>query len=172
LKLTELLAIYASCLSTIVFAWNISRAIPKFRVDIMFGTHSSDDDIDQGVYIGVRNPSADTVHLSGIYILYRYRDTRLIELISHFFKYRRWPRTVGWVHTSLSCFGLKDEWPLALEAGRSHKVFVSNEVLEKILADSVDRYIKAKVQDQLWRNKYSRKFFYPKNGVLKKRIRT
>ena len=157
MKLTEYLAIYAAFLSTIVFMWNIRRSIPKFKVDVMFGTHGSGDNIDHGIYVGVRNPSPHTIHLSGIDLLYKYRETGLLDKFLHLLKYRRLPSTVGWVHTSLSNYDLKDECPLALESGKSHNVFVPNEVLEKVLDDSVDRYIKAGVQDQLWRNKYSKK---------------
>lgn len=168
LKLTEFLAIYAASLSTIVFAWNIRRAVPRFKVDIMFGTHGSGDDIDHGIYIGVRNPSPHTVHLAGLDLLYRYRKANFIDRLTHLLKYRRWPSSVGWVHTRLSNYDLNDECPLALESGKSHDVFVPNIILEKILSDSVDRYIKAGVQDQLWRNKYSKKFEYPKDGVVTK----
>ena len=124
LKLPEFLAIYAALLSTIVFAWNILRTIPKFKVDIMFGTYSNDGEIEHGVYIGIRNPSSHTIHLSSVDILYQYKDRKLVDLVSHIFKYRRLPRTVGWVHTSLSNYDLKDGCPLALESGKSYNVFV------------------------------------------------
>jgi hypothetical protein len=165
-ELTEFLAIYAACLSTIVLAWNIRRAVPKYKIDLVFGTHGSGESLDHGVYIGARNPSAHTVHLAGLDLLFRHRKPSLIENVKHLLKYRRWPRTVGWVHTSLYNYGLQDGYPLALEAGKSHDVFVPNKILEEILSDSVDRDIKAGVQDQLWRKKYSKKFEYPKNGIV------
>lgn len=166
MRLTEYLAIYAACLSTIVFAWNITRTIPRFKVDIVFGTRDSGGYIDHGIRVGIRNPSPHTVHLAGIDLLYRYKETNFVHKLVHMIKYRRWPSTVGWVHTGLSHYDLKDECPLALESGKSHDVFVPNKILEQILSDSVDRYIKAGVQDQLWRNKYSKKFQYPKDGVV------
>jgi len=170
LKPTEYLAIYAAFLSTIIFIWNIRRSIPKFTVDIMFGGHGEGDELDHGIYVGIRNPSPHTVHLSGIDLLYRYKETRLIDKILYLFKYRRLPRTEGWVHTGLSNYSLKDECPLALESGKSHNVFVPNDILEKIFDDSIDRYLMARVQDQLWRNKYSKKLLYPKIEVATKRI--
>ena len=123
-------------------------------------------DIDHGVYIGVKNPSRHTVHLAGLDLLYRHGKVNFIDKLAHLLKYRRWPSSVGWGHISSSYCGLKDEFPLSLESGKTHYVFVPNKILEKILSDSVDRYIKAKVQDQLSRNKYSKKFEYPKDGVF------
>jgi hypothetical protein len=79
MKLTELLAIYAAGLSTIVFIWNVSRTIPRFKVDIVFGVHGRGEDIDHGIYVGVSNPSPHTVHLAGIYLLYRYKKASLID---------------------------------------------------------------------------------------------
>jgi len=168
LKLTDYLAIYAACLSTFVFAWNITRSIPRYKIDIVFGTKGDNDNIEHGVYIGIKNPSPYTVHLAGVELLYRYKESSLIRKITHFLKYRRIPWAVDWVHTSLSNYKLKDGCPLALESGKSHLVFVPNEVLEQILNDSINRNIKACVQDQLWRNKYSQKFHYPKNGIVTK----
>jgi len=158
LKVTELLAIYAACLSTIVFVWNVTRAIPRVKVKIVFGTDKVEGEWISGVYISVQNPSSYTVHLSNISILYPYSKKRFIDLISHILKYRRFSWNVGWVQSNLSNYELKDKCPLSLEAGKSHNVFVPQRVLEKILEDSERREIKAVVQDELWRNKYSRKF--------------
>lgn len=168
MKLTEFLATYAALLSTVVFIWNIRRSIPKLKVDVVFGTRGSGDELEHGIYIGVRNPSSHTIHLSGIDLLYRYRQTGVLDKVIHSLKYRRLPKAVGWVHTSLSNYDLEDGCPLALDSGKSHNVFVNNAVLEQILDDSVDRHIKAGAQDQLWRRKYSKKFYYPKDGIVKR----
>jgi hypothetical protein len=165
LKSTEILAIYAACLSTIIFIWNILRTIPRYKVDIVFGVHENDGESKHGVYIFTRNSSPHTVHLSGIDILYPYKKSRSIDLIRHILKYRQMPGTVGWVNSSLSKYGLEDKCPLALESGKSHGVFIPHEILEEILKDNEQRQIRACVQDQLWRNKYSKKFEYPKVGV-------
>ena len=134
----------------------------------MFGSHESGDVFDHGIYLKVRNPSPHTVHLAGLDLLYRYKKANFIDQLEHLLKYRRWPSSVGLVHAGLVNYGLKNECPIVLESGKSYDVFVSNKILEKILSDSVDRYIKAKVQDQLGRNKYSKRFEYPKDGVVTK----
>jgi hypothetical protein len=150
LKVTELLAIYAACLSTIVFIWNVTRAIPRVKVKIVYGTDKIEEKWITGVYI--------SVHLSNISILYPSSKKRFIDFISHILKYRRFSWTVGWVLSSLSNYELECKCPLSLASGKSYNVFIPQRVLDKILKDSERREIKAVVQDELWRNKYSRKF--------------
>jgi hypothetical protein len=152
------LAIYAAGLSTVVFIWNVARTIPRVKVKIVFGTEKVDEGYLSGVYIFVQNPSPHTVHLATIHILYPYKKNGMKERIGHLLRFKRLPWHVDWVHSSLSNYGLVDGCPLSLEAGKSHNVFVPQQILDKILADSERREIKAVVQDQLWRNKYSRKF--------------
>lgn len=168
MKGTEILAIYAAFLSTIVFVWNILRTIPRFKVDILFGVDSDEEEARHGVFIFARNPSPHTVHLAAIDILFPYGKRNLMDLVIHIFQYRRFPRAVGWIHSSLSLYGIDDGCPVALKAGKSHKVFISNEVLEEIMKDSEKRELRACIQDQLWRNKYSKIIEYPivkKSGV-------
>lgn len=161
MKTTEIFSIYAACLSTIVFIWNVKRSIPKFKVRIVFGGEEIDGEYVSGIYISIKNPFPHTIHLSNVSLLYPYEKSKWIDLVTHVLKYRRFSKSVCWVHTSLSNYELDDKCPLALESGQSHNVFVPDEILEKILEDSYQREIKAVVQDQLWRNKYSRKFEYP-----------
>ncbi|MCV2219931.1 hypothetical protein [Thauera sp. Sel9] len=164
MKITEILSVYAALLSTIVFAWNIRKAIPSYKVEVVFGTDKVDDEYVSGAYISVKNPSAHTVHLSNISILYPFGKTGIFEKIKHVFKYRRLPLTVGWCHSSLSNYGINDKCPVALEPGKSIGILVPEDILEKIFEDNKERAIKASVQDELWRNKYSRKFEYPRTG--------
>ena len=62
--------------------------------------------------------------------------------------------------SSLSNFDIEDGCPLSLESGKSHSVFIPKKTLDEIFEESEKREIKAVVQDQLWRNKYSSKFEY------------
>jgi len=101
LKVTEILAIYAALLSIIVFIWNIRRAIPRFKVEVIFGADKIDGEYVSGAYISVKNPSPHAVNLSNISILYPYKKANIFELINHALKYKRLPRSVGWVHSSL-----------------------------------------------------------------------
>lgn len=167
MKITEFLAIYAALLSTIVFVWNMRRAVPRFKVELIFGTDKIDGEYVSGAYISVKNPSNHTVHLSNISILYPYKKTTIIELITHALKYRRLSPSVGWVHSSLSNFEINDGCPLALKPGKSHGILFPESALEKVFEDGEERFIKASVQDQLWRTKYSRKFEYPKTDTNK-----
>jgi len=162
LKATDLLAIYGACLSTIVFVWNVSRALPRYKVDVVRGVDDEKEQPRHGVYICVRNSSSQTVHLASIDFLYPYRNTRFIDKIHHIVKFRRMPKTVGWVHSSLSNYGVDEKCPLAVGPGKSHRVFVPEGKLEEMLKDSTKRRFRACVQDQLWRNKYSSVFEYPK----------
>lgn len=158
MKITEYLSIYAAILSTGVALWNILKAIPKIKVDIVHAINDENGEVKHGVHISIRNPSSHTVHLAGVDILYPYKKRKLKDLILHFLKYRRIPTNMGWVHCSVSNYGIEDGCPLALEAGKSHNVFIPSETIEQILSDSIERQIKASVQDQLWRNKYSKIF--------------
>ncbi|WP_419615104.1 hypothetical protein [Thiolapillus sp.] len=130
----------------------------------MFGADTIDCEYVSGAYISVKNPSSHTVHLANISILYPFGKRNLFEKLKHALKYRRLPSFVGWCHSSLSNYDIDDKCPIALEPGTSIGVFVPEDVLEKIFEDCEERLIKASVQDKLWRNKYSRKFEYPKTN--------
>ena len=125
---------------------------------MVFGTNKIDGEYKNGVFVSVQNPSFHTVHLSNFSILYPYKQTNLIDLIRHAIKYRRLPLIEGWVHCKLSLYDFEDNFPISLEPGKSHSFLIPQEIVEKILQDSVRRELRAVVQDQLWRNKYSRKF--------------
>ncbi|SEQ02489.1 hypothetical protein SAMN03080615_00065 [Amphritea atlantica] len=165
MKLTEILAIYAALLSTIVFFWNVVRTVPRYKVDIGFGIESENDQPKHGVYISTKNPSPHTVHLANIDILYRHSEESFFERVKFLFKYKRLPISVGWVYSSLSLYKIDDKCPISLESGKSHMVFVPNETLEEILEGSCSRDLRACVSDQLWRRKYSNVFVYPKDGI-------
>ena len=167
MEVTEILAIYAALLSTIVFVWNIRRAIPRYKVEVVFGTDKIDGKYVSGAYISVKNPSPHTVHLANISILYPSGKRNLFEKLKHALKYRRLPLSVGWCHSSLSNYDIDDKCPIALEPGKSIGILVPEDVLEKIFEDCEERMIKASVQDELWRIKYSRKFEYPKTNKSK-----
>lgn len=161
MKITEYLAIYAAFLSTVVFAWNMHRAVPRFKVELIFGTKKINDEYVSGAYISVQNPSNHTIHLSNISILYPYKKVNILELITHLIKYRRIPLNIGWVYSSLSNYDINDGCPVALEPGKSHEILFPSSTLEEVFKKSKERIIKASVQDQLWRTVHSRKFELP-----------
>ncbi len=81
-----------------------------------------------------------------------------METVSDILRFRRFNRHIGWVHSHLSNYGIDDGCPVSIEAGKSHQIFVPQDILEELLEGAVCRKIKAVVQDPLWRNKYSHKF--------------
>lgn len=162
MDITKYLAIYAALLSTVVFLWNVSHARPKFKVKLTLGMDKIDDKYVSGVYISIQNPSAHTVHVAAADILYRYRSISLIDWIKHAWEFKRIMRRVGWVHYPLSLHGVETGLPVSIEAGKSHMIFISDETLEDVLEDALDRRIIASVQDALWRNQNSSKFDFPK----------
>jgi hypothetical protein len=160
LKVTDALSLYAAVLSTIVFVWNIRKAMPRFKVEVVYGTEKIDDKYVSGAYISIKNPSAHTIHLSNVSMLYKYKKTCILDLLKNLFLYKRLPHNVGWISSSLSNYKINDKCPLALESGKSIGILVPETVIHNILEDSVDSVIKISVQDELWRNKHSKKFKY------------
>ena len=157
MKTPEILAIYGACLSTFVFIWNVKRAVPQFKVKLIHGSKHVDGKHQTGIYIFVQNPSGGTVHLSSISLLYPYTTPNIEERIKHLIKYKRLPFRLGWINAFLSIYDIDEGCPKELAAGKSHDVFISDAVLEEIIEGSVRRELIAIVQDQLWRNKYSKK---------------
>lgn len=161
IEISKLLSIYAACLSTIVFVWNMQKAIPRYKVDLIAGVTGEDDNLEHGIYVSIKNPSPHIIHLANVQMLYPIRNEGLLEKVKFILKHQRLPKTVGWCHTSLTYYGVNDGCPIALESGKSHAVFVPNKAIEEILEDAIERKVKAVVQDQLSRNKYSKSFDYP-----------
>jgi hypothetical protein len=162
LKITDWLAIYASILSTLIFGWNLLQSRPKIKVDILFGIGSYGCENLSGVYIFVRNLSAIDIHLGNISILYPGTKARFRERISHIWRFKRLPRQLGWVSSSLSNYLIDSGCPMCLSARQAHKIFIADPILEKIFAGAAHRSLIACVQDQLWNNVYSKAFKYPR----------
>ncbi|MFC6633648.1 hypothetical protein [Microbulbifer taiwanensis] len=158
MKLTEYLAIYAAALSTIVFFWNILSSRPRLRIRILPGTHGDDENIEMGVHISVQNTSAHVIHVSNSSVLYPHMTTTLMDKVKHLIKYKRLCTTVGWVHSDLSYYDVKDKFPASIEARKPHDIFIPERALGNILTDASSREIRFGVQDALWRSTYSKSF--------------
>jgi hypothetical protein len=158
LKITDYLAIYAAILSSVVFLWNVLQSRPRFKVDLLFGVDSVEGVTTSGVSIVVRNTSSHDIHLAAIGLLYPYVRVGIKERLLYLWRYKRWPRRVGWCHTGLSNYSIKDGCPMCLEARKSHHVLVPMEVVERVLSEATGDKLIATVQDQLWHNVYSRPF--------------
>lgn len=158
MDLTKALAVYASLLSTAVFFWNVQKSRPKIRVKIRFGLEHIEDDPVLGTYVAIQNPSAHTVHITGVDILYRYQNPAFWKRIAFIVKHFRFPSTLGWVHCSLGYYDVATELPKSIEPGQSKLIFIRDEVMKEIISGSPSNEIMAKVQDALWQNTYSKKF--------------
>ena len=161
MKVTDYLAIYAAILSSVVFLWNILQSRPRFKVDLLFGVETVDGVTTSGISIIVRNTSSHDIHLASIGLAYPYTKVGIKERLLHLWRYRRWPRRLGWCHTILSNYSIKDGCPMCLEARKSHHILVPKEVVEKVLSHATQGNLIAKVQDQLWNNVYSQPFKWP-----------
>lgn len=158
LKVTDYLAIYAAILSSVVFLWNVVQSRPRFKVDLLFGVENIKGVITSGISIVVRNTSSHDIHLAAIGLLYPYIRVGTKEKLLHLWRYKRWPRRVGWCHTSLSNYSIEDGCPMRLEARKSYHVLVPKEIVEKVLSEATRESLIATVQDQLWNRVYSRPF--------------
>lgn len=151
MKVTDWLAIYAAILSTTVFAWNVLQSRPRLKVLIVFGI----DEQTVGAHVSVQNRSPHTVHLSNISLLFRDRQPTWKEWLRHAWRFRRVPRRLGWVSSSLSNYGIPDGCPIALEARKSHHVMIPESTLEEISRRSGSSLLVAVVQDELWNDVHS-----------------
>lgn len=158
LKVTDYLAIYAAILSSVVFLWNVLQSRPRFKVDLLFGVGTVDGVTTSGISIVVRNTSSHDIHLAAISLAYPYTKVGAKERLLHLWRYKRWPRRLGWCRISLSNYSIKDGCPMCLEARKSHHVLVPKEIVEKVLSEATRDDIIATIQDQLWNNVYSRPF--------------
>lgn len=155
MKISEALAAYGAALSTAVFLWNVARAVPRFKVDLMTATDEIDGDPVFGISVSVRNPSPNTIHLAGVSILYRNSYPTIADILKHIWRFRRVPRTLGWVHTSPPDYGVETGCPCAVSPGAAHNVLITDAELAEILAGKESQEIRAVAQDQLARNRYT-----------------
>lgn len=83
-KVTEYLAIYGAFLSTAVFFWNASRARSKIRVRLSSAIEKGPNGkLTHGVGVFVQNPSAHTVHITHVGLIYPWRAVTFKERAEH-----------------------------------------------------------------------------------------
>lgn len=160
LKITEYLSIYAALLSSIVFIWNIRRATSRVKIQFVFSVDQNNGEPASGLSVVVSNPSAQTIHLSSISPLVPSTSSKpdISARLKHIAKYRRLPTALGWVHTQFDYFDIDDGCPVSIEPGRSHRIFVSGDKVKEMLMESECKQLRARAQDELWRNKYSKPY--------------
>ena len=157
LSVTDALAIYAAILSTAIFLWELARARPRIRPRLIAAFEDVDGKLVGGAHLSIQNISDRAVHLTHVSLLYQYTRAGVLDRVRHILRFRRWPRRVGWVLSSLSNYDLTDGCPVALEPRRSHDVFVPDAILKEVLRDAVSNQIRTVVQDELWNDTYSNK---------------
>lgn len=159
--MTELVAIYAAILSTVVFFWSVRNSKPQFRVDLAIGIDTIDGKVVSGLHISLKNPSPRVVHITCVSITYKWQHTTWRDVVWDAIKHKRIPRNVGWIYSALENYDIDDSCPLELEPGKSHEVLIPEKIVDQILADALDRKIKASAQDQLWRERHSKAMEFP-----------
>jgi hypothetical protein len=160
-RLLDFLAIYGAGLSTATAVWNYFRTRREVRVLLILAAETVEGKLQHGIGISIQNPSAQTVHIAHVSLLYPLRTSTFRDKIRHLIQFRRISRSQGWCFCSLSVLGVEDRCPASIEPGKSHWIFIREEVVEGLFERAHSRRVKAVVQDPLWCNKYSRAFEYP-----------
>ena len=158
--LTNILAIYGASLSTAIAVWNYRSTRPQVRVRLIFALEKVQGESQLGIGISIQNVSAQTVHISNVSLLYPYRRATLRDKLEHLIHFKRIPRDEGWCYSNLSLHGVEDGCPTSIAPGKSHWIFIRQEVLDGLLEGSQSSRVKAVAQDALWRNTYSKAFDY------------
>ncbi len=153
--LTTWIAVYAAVLSTAVAVNNFYLSRPRLKVDLTPGINNEGE---AGVFVGLANPSAHTIHVNTLSLLYKWKRPTLKESMRDTWRFKRINFQRGWCHTSLVFDGLNTGLPVSIPPYSSHLVFVGQDRVKKMLAEAVGPFIIACAQDALWRNKYSKPF--------------
>lgn len=160
MKTTDWLAIYGAVISTLVFLWNVRQSRPKLKIDAVPGIKSDKGGF--GIFVIARNQSSRPVHLASISPLVDFTAPSYLERLKFVLKYKRWPRSLGWVHSSFGYYDLSDGCPVIIEPGSSHEMFIPDDKVEEILGNGGSRFFRASAQDKLWNNYYSNALSYQK----------
>ena len=155
MKATDILAIYAAVLSSVVAWWNVAQSRPRFKVDLLPGVDGPDGAMRSGAFVVIRNVSSRDVHIATISMLIPFRRPSARERIANAWRAKRVVRTMGWASSILSNYGIDSGCPASIEPGQSHRVFIAYGKIEEMLGDADRRTLRAQAQDQLWTNVYS-----------------
>lgn len=148
------LALYAAALSTVLALGQFYSSRPRMTVALVPGVSKNSDD--SGLYVAIRNPSAHTIHIGAITLLYQYRKAQWWEPIWNTVRLR-W-HGAGWIHDGSVFEKLEIGLPISIPAHSSHLIFVAQDRIQRILATATGTKLVVCVQDALWRNKYSKPF--------------
>ena len=158
MRLTDFLAIYGATVSTATAVWNYFRAQPQVRVILIFALENIEGESQVGLGISIQNVSSQTVHITSVSFLYPFAKSTFGDKLKRLVRSRRIPRNDGWCYSSLSLHGIEDGCPVSIEPGKSHWIFIRQEMLDGIFKGVQSRRVKAVVQDALWRKTYSNAF--------------
>ena len=150
---SDIVAVYAALLSTIIFVWQILGARPSVKVTVTHGMDQIEGKYRSGVYVHITNPSGYKVHVKSLSVMFMHYKPTFLKKIFHILKYKRNPHYVGWVYDRTE--KLDTGLPVSIEPHNSHGVFISDIKLEEILKTEKHKKIKISVQDALWSESYS-----------------
>ena len=156
--MTDYLAIYGAVVSTATAVWNYQRSRGKVRVVLIFALEKVEGESQVGLGISVQNVSAQTVHLTNVSFLLPFRRMTLRRRIANTMRSKRILRTDGWAYSSLSLHSISDECPASIEPGKSHWIFVPDQLIREVLEGAIEPSIRAVASDALWRKTYSKTF--------------
>lgn len=154
--MTEWLAWYGALLSTALFLWNIQSSKPRIKLDWGAGIDGDEDAAEAGLFLVIVNRSSKDVHLSAISFLVPTGPTGFRAWLRTAVRFRVWPRHVGWVHLVGAMEGIDTGCPCSIPPGKSHVVFVPASTLGLLAQEARKPKARARVQDQAFREKYSR----------------
>ena len=160
MSIPEYCGIYGAVLATygaILATLNRLRDRSRVKVDLLPAVEGNVS----GVCIIVRNLSSHSVHLAAVGLLYPSRRLSTWARLAFTLRFRRLPGLLNWVDCSLAqIHGVETRCPVKLEPRDAHRVFIAESVVEAILTRASERILMAHVQDQIWRDEYSRALRY------------
>lgn len=171
--LKDLATVYAAVLSTIVFVWNMRNSKPKFSVEIVHGVDGAENEARHGIFIFIKNPSLQKVHIESVALLFPTKDASTLKqfdrnrlgrrgyywnILRRFFKRKYERKYAHWVHTHLVFKNVKTALPVSIESRNSHRIFVPEANLKEMLSEAPNGVFAAMASDALWRRSYSAPF--------------
>jgi len=148
MSVTDIIALYAALLSTVVFFWQWKSNRPNIKVVVVCAL----EDGQTGCHIAIQNLSSHTVHVGAVTLLYPWRKVGVMAKIMDACVHRRLDRRPGWVLSSLRNYGFDNCFPCEVAAHNSVGIFVPQSVLETVFFNATRREIIVQVQDAVWRN--------------------
>ena len=131
----------------------------------MFGIGGANNS-EIGVYISIKNTSAQAVRIVGLSLLIPYKSVSPYERLTYWIRFRRF-RYVGWMHMTPAFNEINTNLPVTVKPYHAHNVFVPEGVMRRALEGYSDVKFAIQVQDALRRGRTSKPFVMPTRFVPK-----